>query len=1064
MHFRSVPGGSWIGEDQLAFIGGIVQTRLVGLQAGTNYEVQVSRESMFLPTHTLTETFSTLPPDPYVSSVSVEDVTGSSATIIVTIAYPGTEPNTVYLRYRTGDSQQWSEPLIIQTTNTETVGVTLGCLSSGTNYEVETSLGERFLTGQTVSKSFRTLLPRVSKVSIESRSSSQAGVMVTIEEPGHEANEVYLRYGVSNDAQTEWTTMAAESVIGYSANFVLTGLDPGTSYTVQASIDNGFNSGVAGVEFSTPPLPSLGPVNLVSVAERSAQIAVTVFDSDGTEVRVYIRYRETPAGTWSTAKDAVSTTGGVEFALSGLEPATEYEVEASLVPGFESSSTMVFVTEEDVTRIVSLTLGKVTRSSAEIVVEITDAQRGSTAVVRYRSRVASHWEPVRTVSTSSGVGRLVLNNLESDTLYEAEASLDPSFPSHETLYATFWTEPGAELSAMTAEDVTDITATIVVYIERLEGRIPIHLRYRVYGEGYWSGPVTRSASNATVAFSLTELLPDSQYEIEASLDPSFTPLKTIYQYFDTDRAPEISSLRVSGITDTGAKASVIISRPQPLMTVFLRYRAEMEEAWKGVISKTISSRNASLVIERLMPETRYEVDVSLNADFEEMKTGFFTTEEMGPSVSGMAVEDITENSATISLTISNSPESLSVYLRYRKTGASRWTKPASQTAPASNISFELDNLTANTSYAIEASLEASFPTQGRVQGSFRTKSILEVSNLVLVGVTETDARISIGLSGRNGTSATTHIRYRELPDGEWQGGRLQLEADDSSVLISDLLPDTEYLVQASIEGGFIEAHTQSERFKTTSREQVHEPTAIPVVMTAEVAPRAFSFVVPSNAPSSDGRRLEIWSSEPAVEMEVSIRENLQWLIVEPETWTTVNTGELLIVELKVDASGLEADVYTGEIEIIGNAENLPLRIPVTLTIAALVPTPEPTPVSMPTRVSTPSPQPTATARPTAFPAVTPAPEATPTQPPSVIPAPGELSTSTMEPLPPAPIKGHPVSEATSPPLPLSTTTPVLSEQRERDDGLPTLSIVLVILAAICVSVVVFSVVRRSTSP
>lgn len=1057
LRFRALPEGLWVGKDRISFLGGVAQTTLTGLEAGTNYEVQVSLESMFLPTDSLTETFATLPPDPYVSNVSVEDVTGSSATITVTIAHPGSDPNTVYLRYRTGDSQQWSEPLIIQATNTETVGVTITCLSPGSNNVVEASLEEGFIAEQTVSKSFRTLLPRVSEVSIESRSSYQASVMVTIEEPGHEANEVYLRYGVSNATETAWTTMAAESVIGHSVNFVLTGLVPGTSYTVQASMDSEFNSGVAGVVFSMAPLPSLGPVNLVSVAERSARIAVTILDYVGTGVRVYMRYRETPAGAWSTAVDAESTAGGVEFALSGLVPITEYEVEASLVPGFENAQARVFITEVEAPRVSSLTSGEVTRSSAELGLEIANAGGRITAFVRYRSREVSNWEPVRTVSTSSSVGRLILNNLESDTLYEAEASLDPGFPSHETLYATFWTEPGAELSAITAENVTDTTANIVVYVERIEGRIPIHLRYRVYGEGDWSGPVTRSTSNATVAFSLTELLPDSQYEIEASLDPSFTPLKTIYQHFETDRAPEISSLRLGGITDTGAKASVNISRPQPRMTVYLRYRAEMEEAWSGIISKTVSSRSASLVLERLMPETMYEVQVSLNSDFPELEAGFFTTEEMGPSVSGIKVEDITESSATINIAISDSPGSLSVFLRYRKTGASRWIKPASRTATASNISFELDSLTANTSYAIEASLEASFPTQSRIRGSFRTRSILEVSNVVLVGVTETDARISIGLSGRSGTSATTYIRYRELPDGEWQGGRLQLESDESSVLISDLLPGTEYLVEASIEEDFIEAHTESEKFKT----QVYEPTTMPVVMTAEAAPRAFSFAVPENAPSQGGSRLEIWSSEPSAGMEFSIKEDLQWLIVEPETETELDTRGLLIVELRIDASGLGAGVYSGEIEIIGNADNLPLRIPVTLTIASQTPTPEPTIRPSPSPTPTSFPQSTSTPQPTIFPVATPTPSplASPPLSPSPIPTLGGQSVPTMTPAPTVPSKALTVSEATSTPSP----TPALSEVMERDKGLPALTLAFIVLAALCVLLFGCSFARRPAS-
>ena len=983
----------------------------------------------------------------------------------MTIAYPGTESNTVYVRYRPDDSQPWSDALIIQTTSTETVGVTLTCLSPGSSYEVEASLVEGFIAEQTVSKSFRTLLPRVSRVNIESKTSSQANIRISIDDAGLKPNAVYLRYKVSGDAQTVWTTMPAMSVTGDSADFEVTGLAPGTRYTVQASMESDFNSRVASVEFATVALPRLGGVNLVSLTKSTARIAVTIFDPNGTEVRVYMRYREIPAGSWGAALHAVSSIDRVEFELSGLEPGTEYEVEASLEPGFEAALTRLFITEEEVTRVDSLTPGRVTRSSAELEVEINNAKGRSTVYVRYRSLEVSGWKPLRTVSTSSRIARLILNNLEPDTLYEAEASLNSDFLSGETLYAIFMTEPGARLSAIDIENVTDTKATVVVNVERLEGRTPIHLRYRPYGIENWSDPVTSTTSNSTVSFSLTELLQGIEYEIEASLDLSFPRLKTIYQTFETDPAPEITSLRVSGITESGAKASVNIAGPQPRMTIYLRYRAEMEQAWSRVISKTAASRAASLLLEQLMPETMYEVQVSLHADFEKSETAFFTTEEMEPSVSGLEVKDVTEASATISLTISNSPGRVTVYVRYRKDGSSRWIKPVSRAVTTSNTSFALNNLMENTAYTIEASVEPSFPVQGRIQSNFRTRSMLRVSDVAVNRITETNAQISIKLSGLYETKGAMHIRYRELPNGKWKGSRIRLEGAESTVLISELLPGTEYLAQASIEEAFAETHTRSEKFRTLAPEQVIAPVVTPVVRTADAAPREFSFAMPKNKPSPDRSRLGIWSSAPAADMEVSIKEDIKWLIVEPEAGLTVNTGELLIIELRVDASGLGAGVYTGEIEIVGNAENLPLHIPVTLTITNLTPTPEPTVRSMPMGDLTLLPQPTFTPEPTAYVVATPpiVPLENPTLSPSPIPTPEELYTPTIAPMPTVPMNRLPASEPASSPLPTPTATPELSAVTEGNDGLSALRLALVVLAAICIPVVGFLIVRRSAS-
>ncbi len=1033
------------------------------LLPGTEYEVEVSRESMFLPEESLSKAFATLPPDPFVSRVDVEGITNSEAVLVVTIAHPGSATNTVYVQYRADDGQVWSKLPGFEANSAGIGRVKLSNLTPGTGYEVEASLGDKFIAEETEPASFKTLLPRVGDVTVRGISTSRATIDVTVLEPGQGTQTVHLRYRTNSERQSPWNTELAVSTVGDSTSFELTNLAPGVCYEVQASLDKDFMHGVVALTFSTAPLPSLGAVNVVSVSERSARIEVTVLDSGGGGVGVYLRYRDSQTRTWSAALHTVSFDDRVEFEVSGLEPETEYEVESSLDPDFEAALMQTFVTEKEVTRVAAVTLGRVTRSSAELTVELANTRGRSTVYVRYRSLEVSDWEPFRTVSNSSGVGRLVLNNLEPGTLYEVEASLEPDFLWPGTFYANFTTERGARLSAIRLENVTDTRAAAVATVERVEGSTPVHLRYRTYGAGNWSDRLTRNTASPTVSFSLTELLPGTAYEIEASLDLNFPPSKTMYQTFETDPAPEISSLRVSDIAESGARVLVNISRPQPRMTIYLRYRTEKDVAWSRTISKAASSRSASILFERLMPETNYEVQVSLDTDFQEAKTAFFTTEKREPSVSGMEVEDIAETSATISLSISDSPGSVTVYLRYRKVGSSRWIKPASRTATTSNITFELDYLTENTSYEIEASLEGNFPVGSRVQDTFTTRATPRVSDVLVEEVTETDAWLSIGLSGSSGTNEALHIRYRELPDGEWQGGRIQVEDAETMVLISNLLPDTEYEIETSVGEAFNKAHTKSKKFKTIAREPAVVPTARPSVSTADAAPREFSFAMPENTSSPDGGRLSIWSSTPSAGMEVAIEEDLAWLFVEPEAGMAVKPGELLIVELRVDASGLGAGVYTGEIEIIGNADNLPLRIPITLTIASPTPTSEPFIGPTPTPVSTPLPRPTFMPEPTPLPIATPtsAPLESPSPSPSSVPAPGELSTPTMLPVPTIPLDDQPASEATPSPLPTPTPTPAVI--MEGDDGLPAFTISMLVLAAVCTLVVGFFVIRRSVS-
>ena len=1054
----TTPEGPWPGENKVPVDNGIAHEDIAKLMPGTEYEVEASLDRTFPGPGSVSKKFTTLPPDPSVSGVTVGSITSTGATVTVTIAHPGTASNTVYIRYRTDDSQPWSEPTILQTTGVETVGVTISCFSPGSSYEVEASLEEKFIVGQTVSTSFKMLLPRVSEVNVESKTSSRANIKVTIEDAGPDANTVHLRYGVSSSNTIDWIAAPDASVTGGEASFTLTGLVPGTSYTVQASLDSNFVNGVEASSFTTANLPSIGAVMVGSVEETTASIVVTIFDPDGTEVTVFMRYRETTGGSWSMPLSDGSSSDTLEFTLSELKPDTKYEAEASLTSGFEASLSETFVTEEEVARVSSLTPEKMTRSSAELSMEVKNAQGGGTVFVRYRARTTSNWEPLKRVGTSSGVVRLTLNNLESDTLYEVEASLVSDFIPRETLYATFTTDLGAELRAISIENLTDTSANIVATIDRVEGRTLVYWRYRIYGALEWNSPVSRATTSATASLALIDLLPDTEYEVEASLDSSFPPRKTVWEFFETDPAPAISSLRIRDITDREAKASVNISRPRPHMTVYLRYRAETDQAWNQVISKTVSSRTATLSLEQLVPETRYEVQVSLSAEFQESETDFFTTLEPAPSVSGMEVEDITESSATISLTVSDSPGSVNVYVRYRKTGSSRWTKPAPRTTTTSGISFELNDLTENTSYDIQTSLEPGFPVQSRMQSNFRTRSILRVSEVTLERMIETDALISIRLSGVYETNVATYIRYRELPEGEWIGGRVPLKEADSVVLIPDLSPDTEYEVQVSLDETYGDNVTRVQRFRTPAPEPTAEPTPTPTpgIAVAAVAPQEFSFTMTENALAPQQRRLGIWSSGPMAGMEVSISEDVEWLYLNPTSGMSMSREDIIVVELTIDASGLGVGTYSGELELDGNAENLPLRIPVTLIINAATPkqAPTSTPEATPNPTKAPSPVPLAS------PSAVPSPEPTETtiSTPTTVPAPAETSPAKATP------ETTSFSMPTATPFSLPTSTPTSPAPARSETGSLAVTVFLIVSAAAFLIVVGFYVGRRSIRP
>ena len=256
--FRTtMPEGQWLppDPDRVTVFGGISVFLMTGLSPGTEYELQVSLDRGFPQPDILSKKFTTLSPDPSVSEVIVEKVTLTEGTVIITIANPGTSSKTVHIQYRTDDTQPWSDPPIIITTVTGTVMKKLSGLTPGTRYEVEASLGVGFLAAETESTTFTTLLPRVSSVSLENVTTSEAMVNVTIAEPWPGVNKVHLRYSIVPSTQSSWATPSPKVVVGDTTTFALTGLSPKSRYEVQASLDTEFASEVESATFTTSALP-----------------------------------------------------------------------------------------------------------------------------------------------------------------------------------------------------------------------------------------------------------------------------------------------------------------------------------------------------------------------------------------------------------------------------------------------------------------------------------------------------------------------------------------------------------------------------------------------------------------------------------------------------------------------------------------------------------------------------------------------------------------------------------------------------------------------------------------
>ena len=805
VHWRfrtTMPERQWLGLDRVSVIGGISVFDIATLSPGTEYELQISLDGAYSQSDILSKNFTTLPPDPSVSEVIVEDVTLTEGTVLITIANPGTSSKTVYVRYRTDDTQHWSNPPITITTATGTATKTLLSLNPGTRYQVEASLGDGFLAAETESATFITLLPRVSSVSLEDVTTSEATVKVTIAEPGPGENKVHLRYSIVPSTQISWIMPSPKSVVGETTAFALKGLAPNSEYEVQVSLDSAFTTGVESATFNTAAPPSIGSVNMAGVGQTSASAIVSIFDSDGAAVTVHLRYRETPNGVWMAAQPKTSMTDTAEFTLSGLMPDIQYEVEVSPDRSFSNPLSTTFTTQDARPIVSGLTTEDVARTTAGVTVNIANPESRTTVYLHYRAQGAGAWiGPVGRTTSPATVG-FTLTGLTPDTIYELEASLDDNFPARETLYATFITEPPVKVSGVSVGSRTHTGVTVTVSTDDRQDRTSVYLRYRSYEQAAWTGPETRTASSGAASFTLSGLMPDREYEIEASTDRYFPAARTMYGTFSTSPAPRISLVSVGNITDTKATVTANISRPQPRMTVYLRYRTQGTATWNAPEARITSSSPLRLTLMDLMPVTQYEVEASLDSDFSDSMSKTFTTAAKGPTVSGFGGGPMTPTVAKVIVNITDAQGGMMVYLRHRIWGSVTWNNPETRTTFTTSASFDLMQLTPGTTYEIEASLDRGFPAASTIYGTFSTSPAHRISLLSVGSITDTKVTVTANIS-RPQPRMTVYLRYRAQGAATWNGPEARTTSSSPLRLtLMDLMPATQYEVEASLDNDF----------------------------------------------------------------------------------------------------------------------------------------------------------------------------------------------------------------------------------------------------------------------
>ena len=831
---------------------------MTGLAERTTYEVEVALNSGF--TGSTIVTFTTLV-TPTITSVSVDDITKTTSTATVAIANPDGTDRTVHLQYRIKDAtpaDTWTK--VMEDSDTGSQEFDLSSLAPGTTYEVEASFDSNFGTGVEDTEFTTTYAPSVSSVSVGSITKTTATATVSIANPDDTSLTVHLQYREKDATPADTWTKAMEDTDTGSQEFDLSSLTPGTTYEVQASFDGNF-SPHKDTTFTTVFEPSISAVGVGDIEKTTATATVIIANPDGTDKTVNLQYREynqTPEAEWTKPTPEDTATGSETFDLTSLTPGTTYEVQASFDTNFDTYKDTTFTTKFAPTiSAVRVDPDSITKTTASVIVIIANPDgTGQTVQLQYRIRdPQGNWSATQTEDTTTGSATINLTGLTAGTTYDVEVSLASGFGSTQT--ATFTTKFEPSISAVSIGSVAQTTATAAISIENADGSIQtVHLQYRekdATPQASWMSAQPVNSTTSAASIPISGLTADKTYEVEAWL--ANDTAKKVTATFTTMEAPNgnptpsVSSVSMGSITMTTATATVNIANPGTAAnTVNLRHSVKDVNSWTDH-TKSETGSTVSFPLSSLIAGTTYEVEAWLGSDTVNKVTASFTTSS-APSISSISVGSITRTSASATVNIANPGTAQNtVNLRYSVDGEDSWTDHT-KSETGSTVSFPLSNLTAGTTYKVEAWLGSD--TDNKATATFTTTlpaAVLSPTiNSVRVGnILETTATATVSIANPDDTSRTVHLQYREKdanPPATWITDMEDSDTGSQEFDLTSLTPGTTYEVQASFDSSF-------SPHKDTTFTTVFEPSISGVSVGSIEKTTATATVVIANPDGTD---------------------------------------------------------------------------------------------------------------------------------------------------------------------------------------------------------------------
>ena len=631
-------------------------------------------------------------------------------------------------------------------------------------------------------------------------------------------------------------------------------------------------------------------VAISGITETGAVATVNIANAGSARKTVYLRHREFGDSEWDTARTKTTTGASADYNLAGLTPRTTYEVQASLSSDFAASRTAVFTTSTPDASLSRVSVDDITQTTARATAHIANPGTGTKTVhLRYRVSgaeverhtdrlndgfergVRSQWTDTTDDIRSRGVAEQQLHWLEEDHVHHPRARSQPVVRRHRQHHADIRScDRDDRRSRRRAEDV--------------------HLST---GQGH--GGVERSRSDrehirSTASIDITGLTPDTDYEVEASLDSAFG--EVVSATFTTLRYPSLSAVDVTDITKTTATAEIDIADPDGTsQTVHLRYRTTPQGDWSSTLTTTSTTADASIALTGLTEETEYEVQASLTSDFAVSVSDTFTTLPPDPVVSDVSVGSIRQTTATATIDIANSNGTdQTVRLRYRTTTPrGDWSSALTTTSSTDSATIDLSHSRRAPSTRCRRRWRARSPRRapGTTHSPRCATPASHPSRLRTSAGTEQPSVATIADS--QGESQTVYIRHRQSRYIAWRSTQQTDSADDVATLrLRGLSSGTEYIAEASLDSTFPSGETMSVTFTTKER---RDDDDTPVIVAQEAravtaplpgySPQMLRFVAIEGGDSPSPQTFSVWNRAQGA-MDFILSNQQEWLALEPD--------------------------------------------------------------------------------------------------------------------------------------------------------------------------------------